>query len=208
MQPTLLPNDVHLWSMSHQDHKREMRQILSRYLKSDPAIEIDAHGKPFLPEKQLQFNLYHSGACAMLAIALSAQVGVDIECLHRKMDRYLPIAKRFFTQAEYTAITQSTDPYAAFFHCWTRKEAVLKAMGKGISFGLSNIHVSVDENVKLLDIQGFNSVEIQSWRLFDFSSALSGYCMALAVKGCCDSVTLFNKKAPKEGLLLYSRNNA
>ncbi len=124
-----------------------LRQILSRYLDLAPAkisFSYGAQGKPAVADNPLQFNLSHSRALAVYAIAATQPIGIDIEYIHP-----LPatdLVERFFSPAE--AKIFHTLPVAlqltAFFHAWTQKEAYLKACGTGLSTPLDRIEVSID----------------------------------------------------------------
>ena len=124
-----------------------LRRVLSTYLNVLPeeiTFETGEHGKPFVRDSDVQFNVSHSGDCVLIGVIQHNSIGVDVECVRSKQD-YRGIAKRFFSVAEYAAIELSEKPVEAFYRCWTRKEAFLKATGMGLSFGLSNFDVSVSE---------------------------------------------------------------
>jgi 4'-phosphopantetheinyl transferase len=122
-----------------------LRCVLSRYLSVSPAhiqFEVTEHGKPFVRGTDIQFNLSHSGEAVLIGVTRGRSIGVDVERIREQCD-YLNLAKRFFLPAECAAIESAEKPIDAFYRCWTRKEASLKAMGMGLSFGLSNVEVSV-----------------------------------------------------------------
>ena len=94
-------------------------------------------GKPGLsPEcgRGLRFNISHSADLALIAIALDAEVGVDLEHLQALPD-YAEIARGFFSPAEVDELTRlpSGLQAQAFFRCWTKKEAYAKARGEGLA---------------------------------------------------------------------------
>jgi 4'-phosphopantetheinyl transferase len=125
-----------------------LRAVLGTALGIDPAAVIFGYeptGKPILSGGQdLWFSVSHSGAYAVIAIALH-RVGVDIEHV-----RPIPIHDliKYFSRYESPRILAlpERDRLSAFFRCWTRKEAYLKARGEGISFGLSRFTVTVGLN--------------------------------------------------------------
>lgn len=124
-----------------------LRRVLSHYLSISPdkiEFSIGEHGKPFVPDSTVQFNLSHSGDCVLIGVAQAHPIGVDVEHVRPKQD-CLALAKRFFTPLEFEAIQSSEKPVESFYRCWTRKEAFLKATGLGLTFGLSNFEVSVSE---------------------------------------------------------------
>ncbi len=105
-----------------------------------------SHGKPILSgtdEGSPHFNLTHSGDLAVIAVTGLGPVGVDVEVC-RPINDFRGLAARFFA-AEEQALLESLDDTAAleaFFLCWTRKEAVLKALGTGLSTGLEQVVVT------------------------------------------------------------------
>ncbi|MGH8173311.1 MAG: 4'-phosphopantetheinyl transferase family protein [Rhodanobacteraceae bacterium] len=106
-----------------------------------PEIQRGEHGKPFAPELEgLDFNLSHARNHVLLAFARNQPIGVDLE----RLDRVLAVdelARRFFATTEANAL-DAIDPAqrpGAFLHLWTCKEAVLKAIGAGLSFGLGRV---------------------------------------------------------------------
>lgn len=120
-----------------------MREILGGFLDQDPAslgFLTNAYGKPELIEGQVHFSLSHTGDLAALAVA-AFPLGLDIE-IKRPVSRDLP--ERYFSPTERQGLRDLTDePWRdAFFRCWTRKEAVIKALGLGLSFPLSDFDVS------------------------------------------------------------------
>lgn len=126
----------------------QMRLILAAYLQTQPQTPefgANAYGKPCLQgESTLRFNLSHSGSLGLLAVIPHQEVGVDIEVLRPEVDRK-NIAKRFFAPGEATMLfslpaDQQTN---AFYACWTRKEAYIKARGRGLSIPLDAFEVSL-----------------------------------------------------------------
>ncbi len=135
-----------------------LRDILSRYEQRPAAalpLATGAFGKPLLSDSRLRFNVSHSGAHALFGVSRDRDVGVDIEAIdpRRADDR---IAERYFSEAECAALqhlpTAARD--AAFFRCWTRKEAYLKAIGTGLSGSLRGFTVSIDERELSFDVNG------------------------------------------------------
>ena len=125
-----------------------LRQLLGAYL-GRPAtslrFEQGSHGKPALAgieaEAGLHFNLSHSGDGALYAIAYQ-EVGVDLERLDRTAS-FAAILDRVCTPCE-RALFRMLPPgreREAFFSCWTRKEAIAKALGGGLASGLQNLEV-------------------------------------------------------------------
>ena len=117
-----------------------LRELLTRYLATPPGqlrFVYNTFGKPGLsPEcgRGLRFNISHSADLALIAIALDAEVGVDLEHL-RALPDYAEIARGFFSPAEVDELTRlpSGLQAQAFFRCWTKKEAYAKARGEGLA---------------------------------------------------------------------------
>lgn len=122
-----------------------LRDLLGRYLGTRPGLvrfEYNAFGKPELcPEfgRRLRFNLSHSANLALIAIAADAEVGVDVEHI-RPSPEYADIARRFFSPAEVDRLNRVPGHLhaEAFLACWTRKEAYVKARGKGLATPLES----------------------------------------------------------------------
>jgi len=114
-----------------------LRAVLGSHLGSDPSeleLGVAEMGKPFLPESVLSFNLSHSGERVVVAVTSRRDVGIDVEAM---VDRGLeldPLAERFFTPGERAelGVREGSERAAAFYRCWTRKEAVMKADGGGL----------------------------------------------------------------------------
>jgi 4'-phosphopantetheinyl transferase len=126
-----------------------LRHVLSRYAgiaPADIAFSHNDHGKPFLAlpggaPSPIGFNMSHSGAMVAIAVGEDAAIGVDIEC-PREIGEIDTLIERFFTMPERESLRDLSGYRRAdgFFRLWTRKEAVLKASG----FGLSVDPVQVD----------------------------------------------------------------
>jgi 4'-phosphopantetheinyl transferase len=130
-----------------------LRRLLGGYLGMPPAaIEIvsEKNGKPRLADShvamQLDFNVSHSGDLALIAVATGCSVGIDVERM-REIGHGDRIAQRFFHPLESEALlaTPAEVRGAAFLRCWTGKEAVLKALGTGISGSLADFQVPTSE---------------------------------------------------------------
>lgn len=120
-----------------------LREILGTLTGATPGalrFTYGDHGKPALPGGPA-FSLSHSGGLACLAVADRA-LGVDIEA-HREIEE--GVAERFFSPTEYAALSALPAPgwTDGFFRCWTRKEAVVKAMGDGLSIPLDRFDVTL-----------------------------------------------------------------
>ena len=129
----------------------------------------------------LWFNLSNSAELAVVALGTSAEIGVDVEAL-RPMPDALAIAERFFSAAEREALAAvpAAERDRAFFRCWTRKEAYLKAVGTGITVRLDAFDVTLGpgEPARMLALDG-DPEGAAAWRLHHLEPA-SGYLGALA----------------------------
>lgn len=139
-----------------------VRDVLSRYLARPAAslrFALGAHGKPDLVGGP-HFNLAHSGDLALLAVTQVAPIGVDVEHV-RILDDFEQIAERFFAPGERASLraVDRARYEAAWFSCWTRKEAFIKAVGHGLSFALDRFEVAIDpdEPAALRTIDGDDS---------------------------------------------------
>jgi len=122
-----------------------LRTLLADMLGHDPTTEFDLgpRGKPGLPDAGLYFSLSHSRDCSLISFCSQAEVGVDIETLHRVInaDRMM---KRFFHPSEQAWWREQAKPDRAFLELWTRKEAMLKRTGQGIDVELNRVN-TLDE---------------------------------------------------------------
>ena len=125
-----------------------LRDILARYLHCEPrqlTFSTGEHGKPALTShKGINFNLAHSGDYALIAITRGRRVGVDVERVRQDLEME-KIARRYFSKREVSELMAlpQEDRKVAFFNCWTRKEAYIKAHGLGLSQPLDSFDVSL-----------------------------------------------------------------
>ncbi len=122
-----------------------LRTLLAECLDASPralTFTYGPHGKPSLPGP-LQFNLSHSRGLALVALAVDAEVGVDVE-KEREVPDALDIARRMFAPAEREALASVDERFrsAAFLRCWTRKEAFVKTTGDGLRLPLDAFEVT------------------------------------------------------------------
>ena len=168
-----------------------LRAILGRYLGVEPqqlCFEYSAHGKPCLAEQcrkdNLNFNLSHSNGLALLGLTCGREIGIDLEYIRAGFagDK---IAERFFSPQEVSALRALPRNLQdeAFFNCWTRKEAYIKAKGEGLSMPLHLFDVSLapGEPATLLRACG-DEQEQARWRLRELFPG-PGFVGAIAVEG-------------------------
>lgn len=151
----LADDEIHLWCLPYrrESGRAPLRELLSGYLGLPPeAVQLtdSAHGRPQLQDQALDFNWSHSGHWACVAVARALpQLGVDIEEI-RPRKRAAELARRFFTIAEAEWIGQAVDPTTRtrrFIDLWTAKEAVLKAHGRGLAYGLDRLQFTMPDGV-------------------------------------------------------------
>jgi len=161
-----------------------LRTLLGRHLDRDPrslAFATNEFGKPRLAgDGQVHFNLSHCEERAVLAISDAAEVGIDLE--RERPIEHVDLAKRYFHPTEVAAITASRDEAAqrrAFFLVWTLKEAVVKALGTGLSTPLDSFEVAIGASTLRLAV----TPERAPRTLWLHAAMADGYCCALAVAG-------------------------
>jgi len=168
-----------------------LRIILASHLGQEPAelrFSYSKKEKPSLdPTKtgsDLTFNISHSGGIALLAFSRGREIGVDIEQVRPNSDLEA-IARRFFSQHEQKqlAALSKDEKIDAFFRCWTRKEAYVKATGDGLSLPLSQFDVSIaPEEMNALLATRPDGKEASRWLIREVTAG-SGYAAALCVRG-------------------------
>jgi len=171
-----------------------LRHVLGGYLSvAAEAIQFGRarHGKPFLAShaarslgRALRFNLAHSRDRALIAVSLDREVGIDLEDVCRDRD-VLGLTRRYFSPSE-AAVLQALPAHewtSAFYRCWTRKEAYVKACGTGLAMRLDSFDVSFEPGVPpalLRSERGRD--EPQLWQIVE-PVAGAGFAAALAVEG-------------------------
>jgi 4'-phosphopantetheinyl transferase len=124
-----------------------LRAVLGEYLGVAPAAVTFAYadrGKPYLPGRELSFNVTHTKGLALFAFSRTAPIGVDVESLDREVDAE-SLATRFFSadEARDFLSVPAGQRTEAFFNCWTRKESYIKAIGDGLSCPLHSFSVTL-----------------------------------------------------------------
>ena len=127
-----------------------LRRLIGRYLEATPEsirFTYQEYGKPHLVDSlypTLKFNLAHSGSLAVFAFTRLGEIGVDLEQIKPELAGE-DIARRFFSEGEVASLDAlaESERALAFFNCWTRKEAFIKAKGLGLSLPLDQFDVSL-----------------------------------------------------------------
>jgi 4'-phosphopantetheinyl transferase len=163
-----------------------LRQLLAGYLGRSPADLAFAYqnrGKPYLvpgrADRPLAFNVSHSHGLALLAFAPGGEIGVDLERIRPDIPS-AEIASRFFAPREVVEL-ESLPPSQrpeAFFLCWTRKEAYIKALGEGLQIPLTSFRVSLSPGQPAI----LESADASRWTLCSLSPA-PDYSAALVAEG-------------------------
>lgn len=193
--PRLDGHTIHVWRIPYalSEGRAPLLDLLAAYLDrpaSSVVLNQDARGKPRLAvgeadaTDRLDFNWSHSGDFALVALARGCELGVDIERFG-KNQRSLEIARRFFDPAEAESLAPLDQDARdrAFIRLWCAKEAVLKAVGEGLSFGLARLVFAqrADADWTLARVDPALG-EVKDWRLAGFEAA-PGYRGALAWRG-------------------------
>lgn len=165
-----------------------LRQILASYTGLAPeklAFDLSAYDKPRLANTggaSLHFNLSHSEELAALGVSADTELGVDIEWIRLLKE---DISSRYFSASECDvlhALPEAEQP-RAFFECWTRKEAYIKASGEGLSIPLNSFDVAFGPGAapRFLRIDQPQKQDVADWRLYAFEPA-PGCMGAIAAK--------------------------
>ena len=167
-------HNIHVWLLNYSRTQRRepLRALLGVYLAlpADAVVLVDdEHGRPELasPWNQfLQFNWSHSVDTAIIAIAQGVTPGIDIERI-RPRPRAMQLAERFFHREETAALyaLENGQRERAFLELWTGKEAVLKALGRGLAFGLDRLRLTAAPVARLLWLDGDDASQWQLHRL-------------------------------------------
>ena len=164
-----------------------LKIILGNVINKDP-LDIDftynAHGKPLLKNHTtVYFNVSHSAELGLIAVSDLPCLGVDIE-KHRTRIDCVKLAKRFFSENEQISFLKLADSQKTegFFYGWTRKEALIKALGLGLAMPLKNFDVKLEpgSNAELLNIR-YKSEHSADWTIKNIVLD-NDYAAAYAVK--------------------------
>jgi 4'-phosphopantetheinyl transferase len=170
-----------------------LREVLSEYCGVPPEalhFEQNEFGKPHLGHfPRIQFNLSHSGDIALIAVADSGcRVGVDVEQVGRHISE--GVAERFFSAGELSRLQTASgeERVKAFFRCWTRKEAYLKALGCGISDEtLVAVEVTLLTEEKPGILKRIEDDGAKEWTVFHLEPR-SGFIGAVVTEGAVNAL--------------------
>lgn len=162
------------------------RQLLSLYT-GEEALKIqfiyNPYGKPSLKDfPLLYFNLSHSQNLLLFAITTLGEIGIDIEFIRQDLD-CMKLANRYFSPEELEELNLLPPSLRArgFFNGWSRKEAYIKARGKGLAIPLCDFSISLDPRAapQIFRVEEGN---LKDWTLHAFEAA-EGFASAVIVKG-------------------------
>ena len=164
-----------------------LRILLGSYMEVAPVsieFKYGSKGKPTVAApKCIDFNVAHSGGLTLFAFTAGCDIGVDVEQI-REVPDLLGIADRFFCSEEAAELRSLTADQRArgFFHCWTRKEAYIKAIGAGLSAPLDSFRVTLQpsHNARFIHLDYGNSPAL-AWVIHDLQLA-TNYAAALAYR--------------------------
>jgi 4'-phosphopantetheinyl transferase len=200
LQPSLLAklsNDEQvrakrLYSTVHQNRfiaaRIALRNILGQYLNTPPfeiTFQYNDHKKPYISGSPISFNLAHSHDAGLLGVTRNALIGVDIE---KEKDKYnIGICDKYFSQHENRLFKgiPAENQTQTFYRIWARKEAIVKAVGKGLTLPLSSFSVSPNPIPETLMVEG------QYWHLAPLL-VKEGYQAALASNQVIKNISYYS----------------
>jgi 4'-phosphopantetheinyl transferase len=172
--------------------RRSLRFLLSKYLAASPTeicIISEKGQKPFIKNTDfpIQFNISHSGQWVVIALA-KHELGIDIEKVDSAFD-YTDLMQEHFSVSEQQFVSHAEVPVAAFYFLWTRKEALIKAEGRGLQENLKTVS-ALDEGV-------ISHEHKKNWKIKSFNMS-PDYPVCLAYSGSPVEIDYF------DGSLLFS----
>ena len=183
-----------------------LRRLLAAYLglasSADVSFSYGEKGKPFLAENRqgsINFNLAHSHGMALYAFSHDQELGVDLEFVKDELADE-KIADRFFSTTEVKALQRVPAELRrqAFFNCWTRKEAYIKARGEGLSMPLNEFDVSLAPGEPAALLRNHkDAAEVTRWSMKSIPVD-PGYVAALVVEGHDWELKMFSLEQPAE----------
>lgn len=190
---TLDDDAIHVWRLRYDPRqgRAPLRALLGAYLDLAPdavGLVDGPHGRPLLaPAQALDFNWSHSGDCALVALGRHIVPGIDVE-RRRARPRALDLARRYFcaAEADWLASQPSDRRDEAFLALWTAKEAVVKALGRGLAFGLHRLQIDVAGSEPRLET--LEDDDVAAWQLRSLQVG-PGHVAALAWRGGTRHVT-------------------
>ena len=158
-----------------------LRKLLAERMDVAPEsleFQYGPQGKPSVSGADVSFNASHSGQWFACAISSGGDLGMDIEQVH-PLDEMTTMARHFFAPAEVDRLLSIPERHRvqSFFECWTRKEAVIKATGEGVSRALDSFEVTFGPGVSPYLVR-LDGAQNPGWPMCAFKPA-DGYVAAL-----------------------------
>ncbi len=181
-----------------------LRLLLSKYLGIAPAaiqFVYDPKGKPSVGGlENIRFNLSHSGDLALLAFTRNCDIGIDVE-QRRALPDLVDLANRYFSPEEKSDLLSlpAEQREQAFFVCWTRKEAYIKAVGDGLSMPLDTFRVTLlpDSMPRIVHLGGDMRAG-EAWTMVNIELEYRQYTVALAYRDTPRPLRMFLAAKPEE----------
>ena len=174
-----------------------LRLLIGKYLETNPAeitFQYSEFGKPGIANNDsLRFNISHSQNIALFAFTKFFNIGIDVEFVNPNIE-VKEIAARFFSTNEVKNLLALPEAQQTlgFFHCWTRKEAFIKAVGEGLSFPLDQFEVSLepDKPAKLLATD-WEPNAVSEWSIYSMSPG-ANFVGCVAIGGLIKEIKFWN----------------
>lgn len=163
-----------------------LRKVLGNYVRENPqqlVIKTAEHGKPFLAEFDLFFNLSHTGNKFVIAVSNCGEIGVDLEHPKERINLLGLVNKCFSVEErEYWLSLSEEQKVTMFYRFWVRKEAFVKAVGRGIALGLDQCVVNPQKQSSFLSVPDEYG-EVSGWKIVDVELNKEDVC-AIVMKDC------------------------
>lgn len=188
-RPTIEPGELAVWLLDA-DVKDPLETVAARYLGvavDQVSIVRTVEGKPAVEGATLEVNLAHSCSVALVAVASQA-VGVDVEQLRAEVAAW-SLPAHALSPAELGRLEAALEPARVFLDLWTRKEALLKAVGLGL--GVDPRTIELDANGEIVSLPPALGAPGE-WALT--ALPLDGYCAAATVRGSIEGLLLYDAR--------------
>lgn len=161
-----------------------LRKVLGTYLNMKPQdinIKKAEYGKPFVENSEVFFNLSHTGNKLVIAVSNVGEIGIDLEQLKARKNLKGLVEKCFsVTEQQSWESLSERQQIIMFYYLWVRKEALVKAIGRGIAMGLDQCIINPEQQTKFLSIPGGGG-SINDWKIIEVKLNQEDVC-ALVIK--------------------------
>jgi phosphopantetheinyl transferase len=171
-----------------------LRLVLAQFLNLNPleiSYKIGSNNKPGIKDDPVYFNVTHTREAFAFTVSREFNVGIDLENINQDIE-ISSVARSYFSKKEREYIFNlATGSKERFFQLWTRKEALLKALGTGIINNLTEVEVSGRDNP--INIKSFDNLVIDSssHNLFLYSKKIKNYYLSIAIP-CKASIKFYH----------------